>query len=308
MHGETRQAAPPACGQRGWLSILRKSRNEPGQAPVGKEQVRIAEACSPRACPKEAAVAGRNPAFSHILLQCKAPSTFPVRCLHTHPSPHMRAAPSTKAASLSPSLRTRSPVTQPAAERQTAASLPLWVSCWGTCRACLANEKLLRIPLWAFQEGLARFLQSRHGKTVCFSKYIRDFSGTWLWQGLSAVVSQVVSLLGYTNRKVLSGTDTGLLGLSLSRVPAQIQPRLIASESCYLLTALPRSSHAHSKQRGLRRSFPAEDADPCTADTQAGSPHGEVSRAQIIHCTPQSHHLILLHVPMLQDSGRATHR
>lgn len=172
--------------------------------------------------------------------------------------------------------------------------------------ACLANEKLLWIPLWAFQEGLARFLQSRHGKTVCFSKYIRDFSGAWLWQGLSAVVSQVVSLLGYTNRKVLSGVDTGLLGLYLSRVPAQIQPRLIASESCYLLTALPRSSRAHSNQRGLRRSFPAEDADPCTADTRAGSPRGEISRAHIIHRTPQSHHPILLHVPVLQGSGKAT--
>lgn len=73
---------------------------------------------------------------------------------------------------------------------------PLHAFCRGSCRACLANEKLLWISLWAFQEGLARFLQSRHSKTVCFSKYIRDFSGTWLWQGLSAVVSQVVSLLG----------------------------------------------------------------------------------------------------------------
>lgn len=55
--------------------------------------------------------------------------------------------------------------------------------------ACLPNEKLLWVPLWAFQEGLARFLQSRHGETVCFSKYVRDFSSAWLWQGLSAVVS-----------------------------------------------------------------------------------------------------------------------
>lgn len=112
---------------------------------------------------------------------------------------------------------------------------PSYVFCWGTCRACLANEKLLWIPLWAFQEGLARFLQSRHSKTVCFSKYIRDFSGAWLWQGLSAVVSQVVSLLGCTNRKVLSGIDTGLLGLCLSG-----RLHKTVSESCYLLTALPR--------------------------------------------------------------------
>lgn len=111
----------------------------------------------------------------------------------------------------------------------------MYVFCWGTCRACLANEKLLWISLWAFQEGLARFLQSRHSKTVCFSKYIRDFSGAWLWQGLSAVVSQVVSSLGCTSRKVLSGIDTGLLGLCLSGVLHKI-----ASESCYLLTALPR--------------------------------------------------------------------
>lgn len=69
---------------------------------------------------------------------------------------------------------------------------------------------------------------------MCFSKYIRDFSGAWLWQGLSAVVSQVVSLLGCTGRKVLSGIDTGLLGLCLSGV---LHRR--ASESCYLLTALP---------------------------------------------------------------------
>lgn len=53
--------------------------------------------------------------------------------------------------------------------------------------------------------------------------------------GLSAVVSQVVSLLGCTSRKVLSGIDTGLLGLCLSGVLHKI-----ASESCYLLTALPR--------------------------------------------------------------------
>lgn len=85
---------------------------------------------------------------------------------------------------------------------------------------------------------------------MCFSKHVRDFSGAWLWQGLSAVVSQVVSLLGYTNRKVLSGIDMGLRGLSLPRVPAQIQPRLIASESCYMLTALPSSSHHSPKYTG----------------------------------------------------------
>lgn len=152
--------------------------------------------------------------------------------------------------------RVRCPRQGCASPHHSAASLPLDVFCRGTCRACLANEKLLWIPLWAFQEGLARFLQSRHGKTVCFSKYVRDFSGTWLWQGLSAAVSPVVSLLGYTNRKVLSGTDTGLPGLSLSRVPAQIQPRLIASESCYLLTALPRSGHARSKQTWAAEKLP----------------------------------------------------
>lgn len=198
--------------------------------------------------------------FPHPSVQCKAPGTFPARCWHP------------RAAAISPSLHTHSRTAQPAAARQTAASLPVYVFCWGTRRACLANEKLLWIPLWAFQEGLARCFQSRHGKTVCFSKYIRDFSGTWLWQGLSTVVSRVVSLLGCTNRKVLSGIDTGLLGLSLSGVPAQIQARLIASESCYLLTALPRSGPARSKQRGLRRSFPAEDAGPRTGSPPVGQP------------------------------------
>lgn len=186
----------------------------------------------------------RNPNFSHPLLALWSPqrSHTPSWCstgihspLHAHTAPPEHG----KGCRCLPSI------TQPRAA--AGAGIPIGVVfCWGTCRACLANEKLLWIPLWAFQEGLARFLQSRHGKTACFSKYIRDFSGAWLWQGLSAVVSQVVSLLGYTNRKVLSGIDMGLLGLSLSRVPTRIQPRLIASESCYLLTALQGSLRPHT--------------------------------------------------------------
>lgn len=46
------------------------------------------------------------------------------------------------------------------------------------------------------------------------------------------------------------------------------------------------------------------------AATQAGSPPTprELSTAQIIQRAPQSHHLILLHILTLQDSGRATCR
>lgn len=216
--------------------------------PAGKEQVGIAEVCSPRGCPKDGGVPGRNPRFCSALTATQSSQHLPGAMLAPAALCLPVCAASAEAALL--------PITQPAAERQAAASLLLDVFCRGTCRACLANEKLLWIPLWAFQEGLARFLQSRHGKTVCFSKYVRDFSGTWLWQGLSAAVSLVVSLLGYTNRKVLSGTDTGLWGLSFSRVPAQIQPRLIASESCYLLTALLRSGHARSKQTWAAEKLP----------------------------------------------------
>lgn len=180
----------------------------------------------------------RTPLF--LPPHCKAP------CNHTH----LPTLPAQSKGCFS------LPITQPGV--QAGAGIPLLVVfCWGTCRACLANEKLLWIPLWAFQEGLARFLQSRHGKTACSSKYIRDFSGAWLWQGLSAVVSQVVSLPGYTNRKVLSGIDMGLLGLSLSGVPTQIRPRLIASESCYCLTALQGSirPHTHTNDVGCRKAF-----------------------------------------------------
>lgn len=175
MHRETRQAALPASGQRRGLSIIRKPGNEPGQAPVGKEQIPIAEVCSPRGCPKDGAVPGTNPAFAY----CDAKLPAPSRCdagtrssrreVRVSPLPSARAPPS-----LGPPQR---------GGRQQPSR------CMCFAGACLANEKLLWIPLWAFQEGLARFLQSRHGETVCFSKYVRDFSGAWLWQGLSAVVS-----------------------------------------------------------------------------------------------------------------------
>lgn len=151
-----RQPCPPAGRSRGHPSL--KNRDEPAQAPAGEGQGPIAKVRSPQGCSEDGAVSGMNPAFSHLLLQRKAPSAFPVRRWHPQPSPK---APSTTV-HLFPSLHARSSVTQPAT------SLPLDVFCWGTCRACLANEKLLWIPLWAFQKGLARFLQSRHGKTSVF--------------------------------------------------------------------------------------------------------------------------------------------
>lgn len=183
MHRETRQAALPASGQRRGLSIIRKPGNEPGQAPVGKEQIPIAEVCSPRGCPKDGAVPGTNPAFAY----CDAKLPAPSRCdagtrssrreVRVSPLPSARAPPS-----LGPPQR---------GGRQQPSR------CMCFAGACLANEKLLWIPLWAFQEGLARFLQSRHGETVCFSKYVRDFSGAWLWQGLSAVVSSCLLARAY---------------------------------------------------------------------------------------------------------------
>lgn len=108
-------------------------------------------------------------------------------------------------------------------------------------------------------------------------------------------LSQVVSLLGQTNREVLSGINTGLLGLYLSGVPAQIPPRLIASESCYPLTAWPRSSHAHTR-----------------AQTSVG--RGEASLQEMLTLAwltpqggqrspnnPQSHRLTLLRVPKTRE-------
>lgn len=193
------------------------------------------------------------------------------------------------------------PITQPGV--QAGAGIPLLVVfCWGTCRACLANEKLLWIPLWAFQEGLARFLQSRHGKTACSSKYIRDFSGAWLWQGLSAVVSQVVSLPGYTNRKVLSGIDTGLLGLSLSRVPTQIRPWLIASESCNCLTALQGSIRLHTNDVSCRKAFLQRQPTLLQPTAPLAAPQEGEQSQNDPNCAAQSHLLILPRVPKLKAS------
>lgn len=139
MHRETRQAALPACGRHRGLSIIRKPGNKPGQAPVGGggKAGTHHRGLQPQGMPARSRGPREKPHFSSPLTTTQSSPRLPRGMLApVSLSRHARCS----------QRRLHPPITQPAAERQAAASLPVYVFCWGTCRACLANEKLLWIP------------------------------------------------------------------------------------------------------------------------------------------------------------------